>query len=105
MTNDTESPVDPEARPAVLAPFVLPKHLSDEETGFESIFDGKTLKDWEGDPIYWRAERGSIVGETKPDTLLTANNSFIIWRAGVTRDFDLLLRYRITPEGNSGINY
>ena len=33
------------------------------EAGFEFIFDGKTLKDWEGDSTYWRVEDGAIVGE------------------------------------------
>ena len=27
--------------------------------GFISIFDGKTLKDWEGDTTYWRVEHGN----------------------------------------------
>ena len=29
-----------------------------EDAGFESIFDGKTLTHWEGDPRYWRVENG-----------------------------------------------
>jgi hypothetical protein len=29
---------------------VLPEPMMDENTGFKSIFDGKTLKDWDGDP-------------------------------------------------------
>ena len=33
------------------------------------------------------------------------SNTFIIWRGGRPADFDLKLDYRITPEGNSGINY
>src|SRR6185436_11823642 len=40
---------------------VLPEPMMDENTGFKSIFDGKTLKDWDGDPQYWRVENGAIV--------------------------------------------
>ena len=73
------------------------------EDGFTSIFDG-TLKDWDGDPIYWKAENGTLVGEVRPETLLK-QNSFIIWRGGETGDFELKLEYRVSAEGNSGINY
>ena len=31
-----------------------------EETGFEPIFDGQSLKDWDFDPDFWRAENGAI---------------------------------------------
>lgn len=71
--------------------------------GFEPIFDG-TLKDWEGDPTYWRVENGVLTGEVRPDTLLT-KNSFIIWRGGEVADFELKLEYRVSEHGNSGINY
>lgn len=73
------------------------------EDGFVSIFDG-TLKDWEGDPVYWRAENGVLIGEVKPETLLK-QNSFIIWRGGETADFELKLEYRVSANGNSGVNY
>lgn len=35
-----------------------------EEIGFQSIFDGKSLKGWDGDPTFWRVVGGAIVGET-----------------------------------------
>ena len=75
-----------------------------DSAGFMKIFDGKTLKGWEGDPAYWRVENGNLVGEIMPDKLLK-NNSFIIWRGGRPADFELTLEYRITNTGNSGINY
>ncbi len=74
-----------------------------EDTGFVPIFDG-TLKDWDGDPVYWRAENGTLVGEVKPETLLK-RNSFIIWRGGKPGDFELKLEYKVSAQGNSGINY
>lgn len=74
-----------------------------KEEGFESIFDG-TLKGWEGDPEYWKAVDGVLVGEVRADNLLK-QNSFIIWRGGELADFELKLEYRVSAEGNSGINY
>jgi hypothetical protein len=71
---------------------------------FVPIFDGKTLKGWEGDLNYWRVENGSIVGEITADKLLK-NNTFIIWRGGETKDFELKLEYKMSIDGNSGINY
>ena len=41
-----------------------------KEKGFVSIFDGKSLKGWDGDPKYWRVENGNLVGEITPETLL-----------------------------------
>ena len=82
----------------------LPRVRAADENGFVSIFDGKTLTDWEGDSKYWRVEAGCLVGEITPETIVK-QNTFIIWRGGVTRDFELKLEYRISARGNSGINY
>jgi hypothetical protein len=72
--------------------------------GFVSIFDGKTLKGWNGDPTYWRVEDGTLTGEITPSTLLKTN-SFIIWQGGQPGDFELKGEFKITEAGNSGINY
>ena len=69
--------------------------------GYEQIFDGTSLKGWDGDPKYWRAEGGAIVGETTADKKLE-ENTFIIWRGGEPADFELKLEYRINAT-NSGI--
>lgn len=68
------------------------------------IFDGKTLKGWDGDPNYWRVENGNLVGEITPDKQLKTN-SFIIWKGGEPSDFELTGEFNITSDGNSGINY
>jgi hypothetical protein len=74
------------------------------EEGFVSIFDGKTLDGWDGDPTYWRVEDGRLVGEITPETVIK-RNTFIIWRGGKPGDFDLKLDYRVSERGNSGVNY
>ena len=77
---------------------------SGAEAGFIQIFDGKTLSNWDGDTTYWHVENENLVGEITPSTLLKSN-SFIIWRGGTPKDFELKLDFRITESGNSGINY
>jgi hypothetical protein len=74
------------------------------QKGFVQIFNGKTLAGWEGDSTYWRVENGCLVGEITPTTLLKTN-SFIIWQGGKPANFELVLEFRITKDGNSGINY
>jgi hypothetical protein len=76
----------------------------DDNAGFTSIFDGKTLSNWDGDPAFWRVDNAAITGETTPEKPLKAN-TFIIWRGGTTRDFELKIEYRITEAGNSGVQY
>jgi hypothetical protein len=99
-----------QTQPPATTPYVprqsdRPAPVDGDEPGFEPIFDGRTLDRWEGDPKYWRVDDdGTLVGEITPATVVKSN-TFIIWRGGQPRDFELKLDYRITPEGNSGINY
>jgi hypothetical protein len=88
----------------LVAQQVYPTPAGEDAAGFESIFDGRTLDGWEGDPKYWRVENGCMVGEITPETLLK-RNSFIIWRGGTKGDFELKVEYRVSSGGNSGINY
>lgn len=83
--------------------FVNVTTADEDADGFQSIFDGKTLEGWDGKPEFWRVEDGAITGQTTADNP-TKGNTFIIWRAGKTGDFELRLKYRIVG-GNSGIQY
>ena len=74
------------------------------DDGFISIFDGKSLNGWKGDSTYWRVENGILTGEITPETILE-RNTFIVWQNGAPEDFELKLEYRISEDGNSGINY
>lgn len=82
----------------------VPGRSSLSDSGYVSIFDGKTMEGWKGDPQYWKVENGNLVGEITPTTLLKSN-SFIIWQGGELSDFELKLEFRITRDGNSGVNY
>ncbi len=75
------------------------------ETGFQSIFDGRTLNGWDGDPDFWRVESGEIIGETRADHQ-PKQNTFLIWRGGKPADFEIKMQYRMTgAAANSGLQY
>jgi 3-keto-disaccharide hydrolase len=84
--------------------FARPEPLPFEyHEGYDSIFDGTSLKGWDGDPKLWRAEGNAIVGETTPENKID-ENTFLIWRGGEPADFELKLEYRISAT-NSGIQF
>jgi hypothetical protein len=84
--------------------FCNPVYCQAQKQQFISIFNGKNLDGWDGDTTYWRVEDSALTGEVKPDNLLQ-HNSFIIWRGGMPADFELKGQFRISAQGNSGINY
>jgi hypothetical protein len=71
-----------------------------DRAGFESIFDG-TLKGWDGDPTFWRAENNTIIGESTPQKVVKPN-TFLIWRGGQPADFELKLDFKMNST-NSGV--
>ena len=73
-----------------------------DRAGFESIFDG-TMKNWDGDAAYWKAENGMLVGETTAANALK-ENTFVIWRGGEPADFELKLEVKMSST-NSGIQF
>src|SRR3954449_8850551 len=74
-----------------------------EETGFQSIFDGKTLTGWDCDPDFWSVKDGAILGQSTMDHQ-PKQNTFCIWKGARPGDFELKLEYRMTGvnDGNSG---
>lgn len=72
--------------------------------GFVKIFDGKTMKGWEGDTNFWRVENGSFVGEVTAEKPIKTN-TFLIFRKDLPANFEFKAQYRISPEGNSGVQY
>jgi hypothetical protein len=69
----------------------------------QSLFNGRDLTGWNGDPRFWRAENGAIVGETTAENPLS-QNTFIVWDGGTVENFTLRVDFRLTG-GNSGIQY
>ena len=92
----------------ILSLFTTPSaHAQEDGTRTSSVqrlFDGQSLADWEFDERHWRVEQGVIVGEIPHGTTLN-HNTWLIWRGGELRDFELQLQFRLTgaPAANSGI--
>lgn len=75
------------------------------DDGFKALFDGKSLKGWEGRKDIWSVQDGAITGQTTSETKLR-KNTFLIWRDGELEDFELRLKFRLkSDKGNSGIQY
>jgi len=73
-----------------------------DEAGFQPLFDGKTLNNWEGREGFWRAENGCIVGQTKEQ--FGGPNTFLVYKGEAPSDFELRFSYRMQG-GNSGVQY
>lgn len=72
--------------------------------GYRSLFNGKDLSGWNGDPAFWSVKDGIIHGETTPENP-AKGNTFLIWTNGTAKDFELKLEFRCTADNNSGIQY
>lgn len=89
-----------------LTPLLVAVYLSssgNKEPSYVKIFNGFDLKDWDGDPDFWRVENGNLIGETSPTHELK-HSTYILWKKQQAQDFELKLEFRLTG-GNSGIQY
>src|SRR6266511_1821737 len=74
------------------------------EEGFKSIFKGKYLTGWEGNPNLWSVKDGAITGPTTKENPLRGNNTFLIWNDGTVSDFELRLSYKIAANNDKGLD-
>ncbi len=82
---------------------------AENEAGFQSLFNGKDLSGWDGDPKLWSVQDGAITGKTTAENPIKAN-TFLIWTNGTTADFELRFSYKTIPNNdrnaaNSGVQY
>jgi hypothetical protein len=84
---------------------ISPAFPPKDKDGFTSMFNGKNLTGWEGEPGYWSVEDGAITGTTTTAKPLD-HPSYLFWKDGQPADFELRASFRfVTPDGNSGINF
>ena len=75
--------------------------LADDEPGFTSLFDGKSLKGWEGNLKMFRVEDGAVVAGTLKERI--PNNEFLCTEREYS-NFELRLQTRLVGKGaNAGI--
>ncbi len=82
----------------------LPMTAPPESSDLKAIFNGKDLSGWDGDPTLWSVRDGVIHGETTEENP-AKGNTFLIWKDGVLKDFELRLSFRCSATNNSGIQY
>lgn len=70
--------------------------------GFVNLFNGRNLNGWAGDPRYWSVQEGAITGVTDGSLKM---NRFLTWTGSTIRNFELLVKVKVTPGGNSGLQY
>ena len=75
-----------------------------EPADMKCIFNGTDLTGWDGDPRLWSVKDGALRGETTAENA-AQGNTFIIWKDGVLKDFELRLSFRCNAANNSGIQY
>jgi hypothetical protein len=72
--------------------------------GFKKIFDGRSFKHGECDTGFWRIENGIAIGEVTKEKPLKSN-TFLIYQGSVPENFEFKAQYRISSDGNSGVQY
>jgi hypothetical protein len=79
--------------------------LAAEDSGFEPIFDGHSLRGWLGqDMSFWSVEDDAITGTISP-THLPSINQYLVWQGGLLADFELQLEFRlIDSPANGSVN-
>lgn len=89
---------------AVPAGFTEPDPMDfNDHFGYVPLFDGISLKGWDGNPKFWRVEGGAIVGESTPEN--PSGNTYIAYRDVEAHDFTLKFEMKIEGSGGSGLQY
>lgn len=86
---------------AALSPAQNKLSKEEKKEGFKLLFDGKSLRGWEGDPDLWSVQNGELVGTT--DKKEIKMNTFLI-SLKEYGDFELRLDMKIR-NGNSGVQF
>jgi choline-sulfatase len=70
--------------------------------GWVTLFNGKNLNGWAGDPQFWSVEEGAITGVTDGSLKM---NRFLTWTGSTIRNFELQVKVKVSDGGNSGLQY
>jgi hypothetical protein len=81
---------------------ILPIDYSERE-GYIPLFDGVSMKGWDGNPKFWRVEDGAIVGESSAQN--PSGNTYISYRDIEAHDFNLKMEIKVEGIAGTGIQY
>ncbi len=87
-----------------LSLFALSTTAAADESGFVSMLNGTDLTGWEGQPGWWSVQDGLLTAESTTEKPCTRSH-YLYWTGGEPADFDMRCRFRISAEGNSGIQF
>lgn len=76
---------------------------AENEPGFQTMFNGTSLDGWDGDPQHWSVVDGVIRGDSTVNR--AGGNTFLIWRGGTPKNFELKLKFLMHTGNNSGVQY
>ena len=79
-----------------------PLDFNDHE-GYFSLFDGVSLKNWDGHPKFWRVENGAIIGESTAKN--PSGNQYLVYRGLEAKDFTLKFEMKVDGKGGTGFQY
>ena len=78
--------------------------VAQDTEGFSELFNGRDLTGWEGDSQLWSVKDGLVTGVCSGPESPSAN-TFLIWRGGQVKNFELRATVRVIGDNNSGIQY
>ena len=75
-----------------------------EHVGWQQMFDGVSLKGWDGPTDLWHVEDGAIVVQSKADPQTPP--TYLNWQGGEPKDFEMKMEVKLEGAGaNSGIQF
>jgi catechol 2,3-dioxygenase-like lactoylglutathione lyase family enzyme len=75
-----------------------------DHTGWVEMFDGATLKGWDGPTDLWHVENGMIVVRSKADP--PTGSTYLLWTGGEPKDFEFKGELKLEGAGaNSGVQF
>ena len=89
--------------------FIAASFAIADDTGFEPLFDGKSLDGWKGpDMSFWSIEGDAITGTISKEHAPTMNQ-YLVYQGKDLADFELKLDFRLTgsttPDTNGGFQF
>ena len=92
------------ATPGARMRYTEPEPLdANDHEGYVSLFDGVSLKGWDGSPKFWRVEDKCIVGESTEQN--PSGNSYLVYHDLEAKDFTLKFQIKVEGAGGSGFQY
>jgi len=106
LRSRTDTLRDSYGGPYSIEAFPTRKFLADQQkqAKWESLFNGKDLDGWKGNPKLWSVKDGAICGITSEEDPLP-RNTFLIWKGKPVKNFELTLKLLMLGKNNSGIQY